>query len=245
MRHIYISPHFDDAVLSCGGLIWEQTQKGIPVEIWTICAGDAPPGQLSALAQACHSQWGINSALEVVSARRIENEKATALVGADTVNFSIPDCIYRRSPAGELLYPAEVFVSIDPIEKKLGAEISAALTSELLPGDVVCCPLTIGGHLDHVLARHASERLGCTLWYYADIPYLFNHPELLSPATDGLQDTLYPVSKTGLKVWQKGIASYATQIAMLFETKEKMLEAIRSYWESQGGIRLWCRDQDR
>jgi len=43
-------PHFDDAVLSCGGLIWEQTQKGIPVEIWTVCAGDAPPGSPSMLA---------------------------------------------------------------------------------------------------------------------------------------------------------------------------------------------------
>jgi len=41
MRWIYISPHFDDAVLSCGGLIWEQTHKGITVEIWTVCAGDA------------------------------------------------------------------------------------------------------------------------------------------------------------------------------------------------------------
>ena len=28
MRWIYLSPHFDDAVLSCGGLIWEQTHSG-------------------------------------------------------------------------------------------------------------------------------------------------------------------------------------------------------------------------
>ncbi len=242
MRQIFISPHFDDAVLSCGGLIWEQTQKGIPVEIWTICAGDAPSGQLSPLAQACHHQWGIDSAREVVTARRIENEKAAALLGADTVNFSIPDCIYRLSPAGESLYPADVFVSINPGEKDLVAEIAAALASELLPGDVVCCPLAIGGHLDHVMARLAVEHLDCTPWYYADVPYLFNHPELLPPAIDGLQETLFPISETGLKAWQKGIASYATQIAMLFETKEKMLAAIRSYWDGMGGIRLWCRE---
>ncbi len=245
MRQIYISPHFDDAVLSCGGLIWEQTQQGIPVEIWTICAGDAPLGQLSPLAQVCHHQWGMNTAREVVTARRIENEKAASLVGAETVNFSIPDCIYRCSPEGELLYPADVFVPINPLEKDLGMEISATLTSEILPGDVVSCPLTIGGHLDHVLARLAAERMDCSLWYYADIPYLFNHPELLPPATYGLQETLFPVSKTGLKIWQKGIACYATQIAMLFETKERMLAEIRSYWESQGGIRLWSREKNR
>jgi LmbE family N-acetylglucosaminyl deacetylase len=33
MRWIYLSPHFDDAVLSCGGLIFDQAQAGTPVEI--------------------------------------------------------------------------------------------------------------------------------------------------------------------------------------------------------------------
>ena len=88
MRWIYISPHFDDAVLSCGGLIWEQTQKGNPVEIWTVCAGDAPPGPLSLLALDCHRQWGIESAAELVAARRLENQEAAALVGAETVDYT-------------------------------------------------------------------------------------------------------------------------------------------------------------
>jgi LmbE family N-acetylglucosaminyl deacetylase len=40
MRWIYLSPHLDDAVFSAGGLIYEQTQAGIPVEIWTFMCGD-------------------------------------------------------------------------------------------------------------------------------------------------------------------------------------------------------------
>jgi LmbE family N-acetylglucosaminyl deacetylase len=239
MRQIYISPHFDDAVLSCGGLIWEQAQKGTPVEIWTICAGDAQPGPLSLLVEECHLLWGIKSAKDVVATRCIENQEAARLVGASTVNFSIPDCIYRRSPAGELLYPADVFVPIHPIEKDLAAEISTALASELQSGDIVVCPLAIGGHLDHVLTRLAAERLDCALGYYADIPYLINHPEMLGPATAHIQGTFNPVSEKGLRVWQKGIAAYATQILMLFETGEKMQEAVRIYWENQRGIQLW------
>ncbi len=256
MRWIYISPHFDDAVLSCGGLIWEQTQKGIPVEIWTVCAGDAPPGPLSMLAMVCHHQWGIESAEEVIAARRIENQEAAARVGAETVNFSIPDCIYRRSPTGELLYPEDVFVPIHPFEQDLDVEIAAALTSELLPDDIVVSPLAIGGHLDHALTRLAAERLALNrraefveaevegldrpLCYYADIPYLLNHPEMLVPAAKGLKETLCPISKKQLGVWQSGIAAYATQIPMLFETGEKMQEAIRLYWETRRGVRLWC-----
>lgn len=239
MRWIYVSPHFDDAVLSCGSLIWEQTKKGIPVEIWTVCAGDAPPGPLSLLAMVCHQQWGIEAAEDVITARRIENQEAAALVGAETVNFSIPDCIYRRSPTGELLYPEDVFVPIHTFETNLDADIAAALTSELQPDDKVISPLAIGGHLDHVLTRLAAEHLDCLIWYYADIPYLINNPEMLASATKGLKETFYPISEKGLGVWQSGIAAYATQIQMLFETGEKMQEAIRVYWEGQHGVLLW------
>jgi LmbE family N-acetylglucosaminyl deacetylase len=239
MRWIYISPHFDDAVLSCGGLIREQTNKGIPVEIWTICAGDAPPGPLSLLALDCHRQWGLGSAEEVVAARRLENQQATGLVGAETVDFSIPDCIYRRAPTGELLYPEEVFVPRHPFEKDLHLEIAAALNSELQPEDTLVSPLTIGGHLDHVIARCTAEALQHPTWYYADIPYLFNHPEMLGSLTGGMKETLHPISEKGLEAWQSGIAAYATQMLMLFETVEKMQEAIRAYWENNHGVRLW------
>jgi len=239
MRWIYISPHFDDAVLSCGGLIWQQAKKGLPVEIWTICAGDAPPGQLSPLAVACHWQWGIESAKELVSTRNLENQASAAWVGADTVNFSIPDCIYRRSEAGELLYTGDVFVPPDPVEKSLQEDISAALASELLSDDVLVCPLAIGGHLDHLMTRHAVENLGRSPWYYADIPYLFNQPEMLAHAVKGLKKTLLPVSKAGLGAWQKGIAAYSSQIRMLFETREKMHKAIRNYWAERQGTLLW------
>jgi LmbE family N-acetylglucosaminyl deacetylase len=241
MRWIYISPHFDDAVLSCGGLIWEQTQKGFQVEIWTICAGDAPPGRLSTQAVACHTQWGIKSARDVVAARRLENQAAALQVGAETLDFSIPDCIYRRSPTGKPLYPQDVFVPIDTLEKGLDAEISAVLASELQPGDNVVSPLAIGGHLDHVLTRCASERLDRPLWYYADIPYLISHPEMLASATKGLRATRYPVSEKGLGVWQKGISAYSTQILMLFRNSVRMHNAIRLYWETHPGFRLWRR----
>jgi len=239
MRWIYISPHFDDAVLSCGGLIWDQTKKGTPVEIWTICAGDAQPGPLSPLAMACHQQWGLGSAEEVVAARRTENQDAAKLVGAETVNFSIPDCIYRQSPNGELLYQEGVFVPIHPFEENLDSDIAAAMVTELQPDDVVVSPLAIGNHIDHILTRRAAEKLGRPILYYADIPYLLDHPEMLELAMAGFTETLYPVTEQGVGIWQNGISAYGSQILMLFKTGEKMQEAIFLYWENLHGIRLW------
>jgi hypothetical protein len=51
MRWIYISPHLDDAALSAGGLIHEQTQAGLPVEIWTLMSGFPLVDEVSPLAQ--------------------------------------------------------------------------------------------------------------------------------------------------------------------------------------------------
>jgi len=61
MDWVFLSPHLDDAVLSCGGFIFELIQKGERVEICTICAGDPPPGELSPLAEMLHQRWGVTA----------------------------------------------------------------------------------------------------------------------------------------------------------------------------------------
>ena len=71
MRWIYLSPHLDDAVFSAGGLIYEQAQAGIPVEIWTIMCGYPPlPEEVFSVAQLLHVQWGFSSAEETARGRR-------------------------------------------------------------------------------------------------------------------------------------------------------------------------------
>ena len=209
------------------------------MEIWTVCAGDAPPGEPSPKALGLHQQWGFGSAEEAVAARGIENQEAAWLVGADTVNFGIPDCIYRRSPAGDLLYPEDVFDSVHLLEKTLAADIASALASELRSGDVIVSPLAIGGHLDHVISRSAAELIDCALWYYADMPYLINAPESFEKATEGMQAVPHPVSANGLQAWQSGIAAYKSQISTLLENEGKIQDAIQHYWEPSQGIQLW------
>lgn len=239
MRWIYISPHFDDAVLSCGGAIHEQILQGIPVEIWTICAGDAPPGEISPLIQVIHFQWGTDSAEEAVRLRTAEDNAAAARLGADTCHFSIPDCIYRRTPQGELLYIEDIFGPRHPADKDLPGEISAVIEEELLQEDIIVCPLGIGGHVDHLIVREAVEGLHRPLRYYADIPYLLRHPESLPAAVADMQPESIPVSDAGLQAWQDAIAAYQTQIKILFETEAQMRQAIQEYWGQEKSIRLW------
>ena len=239
MRWIYLSPHFDDAVLSCGGLIFEQSRQGIQAEIWTIFAGDAPDGVLSPLALRCHRDWGIPDVHELLEIRRAEDQDAASIVGAEVARFSLPDCIYRRTAEGESLYPDEVFVPFHPADLGLDADIAEALAAELMPEDVLVSPLAIGDHIDHRLARMAAERLERPLRYYADIPYVFRHPEKLAPAIDGLVPELFPVSEDGLHAWIAGSAAYASQMVMVLETEAKLRTALQADWDTRQAIRLW------
>jgi LmbE family N-acetylglucosaminyl deacetylase len=244
MRWIYISPHLDDAVLSCGGLIWEQTRAGIPVEIWTVLSGIPDHTDLSDFAKVLHFVSGTGTAAETVVLRRVEDEAAAAIVGAKAVHFDFSDCIYRRSPEGEWLYEG-IFVPLNPAEADLPQEIARTLSARLEPEDVVVCPLTIGGHIDHVMVRMAVELLERPRLYYADIPYLQkNWPSLLT-FTGGLCSKVHPVSEQGLRAWQEAIEAYASQTSSLFDPPESMRASIKSYWESTFGLTLWQTAKER
>jgi LmbE family N-acetylglucosaminyl deacetylase len=241
MRWIYISPHFDDAVFSCGGLVWEQTGSGMPVEIWTICAGDAPKGPLSDLAAEIHARSNLGTAAQTISLRRVEDRNAARYLGAESHHFAFPDCIYRRSKKGEPLY-TDIFGPINPTEINLVDDIAKMLAARLKPQDTIVCPLSIGNHVDHVLVRTAVEKLQRPLLYYADIPYLIDNPQQLDGKVDGLLATTFSVTEDGLRAWQTGSAAYASQISVLFSDLESMRKAIRQYWKRERGLCLWQAD---
>ena len=239
MRWIYLSPHFDDAVLSCGGLIHSQSRQGQVVEIWTIFAGDPHPGPRSEVALKIHALWGTGDGAATIALRKEEDQAAAGCVGADVVHFDFADCIYRRGPGGAYLYPESVFVPPVPADADLPARIAGAIESELLPGDILVCPLALGGHVDHIVARQAIECLGRPLRYYADFPYLVNYPDALAPAVAGLQAELFPLSEDDLRLWQAGVAAYASQISSLLREPAPMDDVLRAYWQQRQGICLW------
>jgi LmbE family N-acetylglucosaminyl deacetylase len=240
MRWIYISPHLDDAALSAGGLIYEQTRSGDPVEMWTFMCGFPPKGELSPFAEALHKQWGTTDADETIRTRRAEDKNAAAILGATAVHFDFLDCIYRRSKAGEWMY-ADIYVPMHEGEADLPRQIADTIAAHLQPDDRLVCQFAIGPHIDHLIVRNAVELLGKPLVYDADIPYLFNFPEQLPEKTAGLKETIHPVSEAGLKAWEDSIAAYDSQLSMLFETPGKMREAITDYCNANGGIRTWTK----
>jgi len=241
MNWIYISPHLDDVVLSLGGLIWEQTTAGQDVSIWTICAGDPPPGKLSSFAQSLHQRWEVGR--DAIHERRDEDIGSCKRLGAGYLHFDIPDCIYRRSPrTGNFLYDSEssLWGEVHPDESDRIEDLSRKLREIVPVGANLVCPITIGHHVDHRFTRTAIEAAfqgeTVNLYYYPDYPYVLN--EALPLIKDGLKSCLYSLSPNAILAWQDAIAHHQSQISTFWESIDEMRSAIQFYYEKMGGIWL-------
>lgn len=240
---IYLSPHFDDVALSCGGLVWEQAQSGDLVSIWTICAGETPPGDISPFAKTLHARWeaGQNAPLK----RRAEDIASCHRLGASYRHFSLPDCIYRRDLlTGEFMYGSELSLNgplqagDEPLIKRLTEEIRQAI-----PGDItIVCPLALGNHVDHQLTRRVAEGLKCKCLYYPDFPYVLhdeNWVEKLQGA--GWKCQIHPISGAGLLAWQDSISAHRSQISTFWPSETEMRLAVSRYQHENQGVCLWGR----
>jgi LmbE family N-acetylglucosaminyl deacetylase len=243
MKTIYLSPHLDDAVFSAGGWIWEQTQDGQEVEIWTICAGDPPPGALSSFAAELHQSWNLGK--DAVQIRREEDKESCRILGAVPRHFHYLDCIYRSSPDGESLYSnvADIVGGLDPREADLIDLVSRDL-KEALPKDAeVIVPLGIGNHVDHELVRKAASRLERDLYYYADYPYARDSEgqEILKfmEGSQEWQGEQMQVSKEGLDRWFQGAIAYVSQISTFWEDGSALENEIKQFSAYLGGFIRW------
>ena len=243
MNWIVLSPHLDDAVYSCGGWIWEQTQAGEHVEIWTVCAGDPPPGPLSPFTQSLHTRW--KTGADAGEVRRVEDQSAASRLGAGIRHLDLPDCIYRRDPvSGEALYASEaaIFGEVHPSEKPVITWLSA-LIAEIPPETESVCPLTLGGHVDHRLVRTAAEQAGCVGRYYADYPYVARgDADITIRLPAGWRAQVLPISEPGIKAWTEAIAMYTSQMSTFWPDRAAMEAELRGYLQRFGGLRLWHRE---
>ncbi|MCC6299299.1 MAG: PIG-L family deacetylase [Anaerolineales bacterium] len=241
MRWIYLSPHLDDAVFSAGGLIYEQTRSGIPVEIWTFMCGDPHLTKLSRFAKRLHRTWGFSSAEETARKRREEDLTAASIVGAKAVHFDFLDCIYRRDKNGKWLY-SEIFIPPHAADADYPRQIAETISARLLRDDVLVCQLALGSHVDHVLVRRAAELLGRPLRYDIDVPYWCYKPHELDAKAAGMEESAVRINGSSLPRWIEACVAYKSQLSALgdrFDSPKKVEESIRNYWSERQGIRLF------
>ena len=240
---VFLSTHFDDVVLSAGGLVWELAHQGLHVEIWTICAGDPPANKpLTEYAQLLHGFWNIGE--DVPLKRSREDAACCAVLGAAGFRrYTVPDNIYRYLPGSNIPIIREnedQFKPLEPEESYLLPLVADFIRKNLPAECELVAPLAIGSHRDHVLTRLAAERARLPLWHYADYPYLVYGEHTLAdwlpphPETFSLE-----ISPAGLKAWQEGFACQRSQIPLVYADEDDMRSSIARYLKAGFGFTLW------
>lgn len=240
-RKVFLSPHLDDAVYSCGGLIHELVTKGFSVEVWTIFTADPPEGNLSTFAQSLHARWKEKSNPSWI--RREEDKHALDLLGAACRHLSYPDCIYRRNAQTNepiITKDEDLFSKDYVIENNLILNLYKELQLRLpLNADIVC-PLSMGGHVDHRVTRMAAEQLKRSLWFYADYPYAAKDPSSVNDfLPDHAEAEVQEFSPAGIDAWLKAIACYPSQTSSFWNSLDEMDQSVRVYASLPIGRTLW------
>jgi LmbE family N-acetylglucosaminyl deacetylase len=239
---IFLSAHFDDVVLSAGGLVWELAQRGDRVEVWTISAGDPPADKpLSNYAQLLHGFWDIGE--DVPLMRSQEDAACCRVLGAGFRRYTVPDNIYRYHLGTDepvIKENEDQFKPLEPDESYLIPPVTDFIRKNLPETCELIAPLGIGSHRDHVLTRRAAERIGHPLWHYADYPYLIYGEHTLADWLPAHPETFsLEISPSGLKAWQDGFACHHSQIPLLWVDEEDMRASIERYLKAGYGFTLW------
>jgi LmbE family N-acetylglucosaminyl deacetylase len=144
---VVISPHPDDAVLSCWDVLTRPDVRRVVTVFSGIPASDARPSAWDRLT-------GASDAVARASARRGEDRRALAIADCTPTHLDFLGSTHRTK-------------TLDT------AALRAAIRRSVADADVMWVPAAIGGHPDHIAARDAAleARGSRTCFLYADLPY--------------------------------------------------------------------------
>jgi LmbE family N-acetylglucosaminyl deacetylase len=235
-RLVVLSPHLDDAVLSCGAVLAGAVEAAA-ADVVTIFNGP-PDGALSDAAREFHARCGHGD--DAMAQREGEDDLAMRQLGLSTVRLGMPESLYRRDASGEPAHPdlRSIFRSRPDDE----SEVVDAITRRLLAvaavekADLLLAPLGVGDHIDHLIVAAAARNLRrATLWY-EDIPYAMNRSYRGFEATLAPADAL--IHYVTAAQWQRkldAINCYASQHSILSRQPGFWRETLTAYAVSVGG----------
>jgi LmbE family N-acetylglucosaminyl deacetylase len=246
--HVYVAPHLDDAVLSCGGQIAQYTADGARVLAVTLCAASPlAAAPLTPYAEHLHRTYGLGS--DPTAGRRQEDDEALALLGCDGLHLDQLDAPYRLAAYGERSAVFSQPVPDDPLGPAT-LQILQQLRAQQ-PQARFYLPLGIGSHVDHLVvcaAGLAFHEQGADVRWYEDAPYAVD-PGLIARRLEMLDEAFEPVVVPidgMLDRKLQAIACYRSQVGKLF--RDRPMEQVMTEYAAtvagqpdRFGERHWVR----
>jgi LmbE family N-acetylglucosaminyl deacetylase len=149
---LFLSPHLDDAILSCAGRIQRHVARGERVVLLTVFSHADPDDA---------ADW---------AARRREDQQAAARLGAEARWLGLPDAPFRDPHYVDFDAITGPHAPGDTAWRERLAERLRDETRAMGP-TTVYAPLGVGDHVDHRLVHEASAALDPAPIHYEDHPY--------------------------------------------------------------------------
>jgi len=244
-RLIFLSPHPDDAVLSCGGWIYQLAQDGERPIVITIFGGDrSADAPLSAFARSLQERWQLGD--DAPAQRRDEDRAACDRLGCYLIHLPFADAVYRVDAQGQSLYASEAAIFSSVRDADIIDRVAWAVAARLrqVANARLVIPLTAGQHVDHVITREAAERVNAELIYYEDYPYA-EQPERMTHIWSGAEwaNETIGLSEDALNAKIAAFLLHRSQISTFYQDDEEVRQRMRAYAEfvGQGSIaeRYW------
>lgn len=233
--HLYISAHFDDVSLSCGGQIFRHTAVGDTVLVVTLTGGEPAGEPHSDTVRSIHRRWFDSmgeTTDQIVARRRAEDRAAFDVLRAEVFHLNFLDAIYRAGPDGAPLYPGptDMFGPFNPADAGVIDAVAAALATLPEAGQVYL-PLGVGNHIDHGVARRAGERVFRDVAWYEDYPYTMAPGALaavlpLSERGDWRTETIW-LTEAALAAKVASVGAYQSQLSSFFVGPDDIMVKLR------------------
>ena len=184
--HLFLSPHLDDAILSCGGVIHRLSGSGERVIVVTAMAGEPQGVEIdSPVLQAIRAQW--KDAENVFATRRAEDAQAAQQLGAQIYHLALTECAFRATMCGVgdwiALYPQydSPFEAINEADEARLTLLQTRLPFEAIAA--IYAPLCVDDHVDHRLVRDwalvlTGSQDAPALIFYEEFPHARNKTAL-------------------------------------------------------------------
>lgn len=234
---VVLSPHLDDAVLSCGGLIAHAHQQGADVLVVTAFNGRATP-PVSEPARKYHSRCGLPDDL-AMTRREGEDDLALGVVGARTQRLFLPEALYRKREDGRPMYEGDqgIFLPEGHPTNEATTDVEQGIAEQVADAspDLILAPLGIGGHVDHVLVSQAARRLAGDVLYYEDMPYAIH--DRCRGWQENIAVTRPRLHSCDTRAWAakiQAITCYRSQSSVLWERPSTWQTDLASYARTTG-----------
>lgn len=244
---IFLGPHFDDCVLSCGELINKFIKEGNKVKAVTFFTGFPKANELSDAAKQFHSNCFLED--DSMLFRQQEDYIALGSLKCNLEHLGYYECLYRKNDKGEFLYPdLKNIYHLENYDENLIDEISEVIIKNFKDADIIFAPMGLGNHADHLIINKATikakNKLNCELYFYEEVPYVCYYYKNRKKSNwgNGMKSKIIPISKEEWETKVKTIKCYRSQLHILWKNEIQRLQQLRDltfkYTENHS-IRVW------